>query len=153
MHIYKQTLLLSFTVNLLLGCNAAHNTVGTPPSQNSTLQSISPSKTAGDDHEEYRYMQKNTNEWIENEWEPLTEGNATVTKNGEDNNTDTKSVTVSNEEEVTGDDNSSTGLQYYVDKAGVYLENKKKRDANVTKQPSHVDKVNAMPGIGKIDRR
>jgi len=153
MHIYKQTLLLSITANLLVGCNAAHNTVGTPPSQNSALQSFSPSKTAGDDHEEYRYIQKNTNEWIEKEWEPLTESNATVTKSGEDNNTVTEDVTNGNIEQTQIDDNSSTGLQYYVDKAGVYLDNKNKRDANATKKPSHVDKVNAMPGIGKIDHR
>jgi len=120
---------------------------------NSALQSISPSKTAGDDHEEYRYIQKSTNEWIENEWEPLTEGNTTITKNSEDNNSATEDVTNSNSEQAQIDDNSSTGLQYYVDKAGVYLDNKNKRDANVTKKPSHVDKVNAMPGIGKIDHR
>jgi len=123
------------------------------PSQNSALQSISPSVTASDAHKEHRIMEKDTNEWIKNEWEPLTEGNTAVTKTGEDNNTDTEGVTISNVEQPQSDDNSSTGLQYYVDKAGVYLENKKKRDANVTKEPSHVDKVNAMPGIGKIDRR
>ena len=120
------------------------------PSQNKALNSISPSTTASDEHEEYRYMQKNTNAWIKEEWEPLTESNISthssetaVTK--EENNI-TKSDT---NQTAKRDDNSSSGLQYYVDKAEVYFENKEKRDANKTKAPSHVDKMNAMPGIGK----
>lgn len=112
------------------------------PSQNKALNSISPSTTASDEHEEHRYMQKNTNAWIENEWEPLTEGNTTTTK--EDNLT-----TVPENNMTSSDDINSTGLQYYVDKAEIYFENKEKRDANKTKAPSHVDKINSMPGIGK----
>jgi len=105
-----------------------------PPSQNSALQKISPSKTAGDDHEEHRIMQKETNAWIENEWEPLTEGN--------------KEMNIS----AVVEDNSTFTLQHYVDKAALYKKNKTIRDANKTKVPSHVDKVNAMPVIGKKER-
>ena len=124
------------------------NTDSTPvaPSQNKALNSISPSSTASDEHEEHRYMQKNTNAWIENEWDPLTQSN-TSSKKVE------KPEKVSENNMTNSDDLNSTGLQYYVDKAGIYMENKEKRDANKTKAPSHVDKVNAMPGIGKPDKR
>ena len=111
------------------------------PSQNKALNSISPSTTASDEHEEHRYIQKSTNIWIEEEWEPLTESN-TLTTNKDDTN-----------QTISQDDNTSSGLQYYVDKAEVYFNEKEKRDANKTKAPSHTEKMDAMPGIGKSKRR
>ncbi|MGB5964103.1 MAG: hypothetical protein WBF77_10755 [Sulfurimonadaceae bacterium] len=123
----------------------------TPPSQNSALQSISPSKTASDDHEEYRYMQKNTNEWLKKEWDPLTESNPIADTNSHNAANDV-SVNDSNLSQ-SKEDNSSFTLQHYVDKAEVYQENREKRDANKTKAASHVDKVNEMPGIGKKSTR
>ena len=124
------------------------------PSQNKALNSISPSTTASDDNEEYRYMQKNTNEWIKKEWEPLTESNTSTEKSDSNENSADRNITNSDTNQTDhADDNSSSGLQYYVDKAELYFENKKRRDANKTKAPSHVDKVNAMPGIGKPDKR
>ena len=121
------------------------------PSQNSALNSISPSATAGDDHEEYRYIQKSTNTWIKEEWEPLTEQNQSDTNR---NISDAKCTqTDANASSQDRDDNSSFTLQYYVDKAGVYLENKKRRDANKTKEPSHTEKINTLPAIGKSDKR
>ena len=123
----------------------------TAPSQNEALNSISPSSTAGDEHEEYRYIQKNTNTWIEEEWTPLTEQNQSDTNRNilDNNNTQIESNTSSGNK----DDNSSFTLQYYVDKAGLYLENKKKRDANKTKEPSHTEKINTLPAIGKSNKR
>ena len=117
-----------------------------PPSQNRALNSISPSSTASDEHEEDRHMQKGTNEWLENEWKSLTESNTSTTKEG-------NSTPINDQKRRSIDDINSTGLQYYVDKAGIYMENKKKRDANKTKVPSHVEKINAMPGIGKSRKR
>jgi len=126
--------------------NSEQKSKTVPPSQNKALNSISPSSTASDDHEEYRYMQKNTNAWIKEDWEPLTESNATEKVDVESD----KAIINSDENtSVSQEDNSSSGLQYYVDKADVYFENKKKRDANKTKVPSHTEKINAMPGIGK----
>lgn len=121
------------------------------PSENSALQSISPSKTNSADNEEHRYLQKSTNAWIENEWVPLTENSA---DDGNISNSDNKHISVETDSNTTADndDNSSFTLQYYVDKAGVYLENRAKRDANKTKEPSHVDEVNAMPVIGTTKR-
>lgn len=120
------------------------------PSQNKALNSISPSTTASDEHEEHRYIQKSTNTWIENEWEPLTESNTSDNIEVKSDRTMSKSDKNST---VSQENNSSSGLQYYVDKAEVYFENKKKHDANKTEAPSHVDKMNAMPGIGKPDKR
>ncbi len=118
-----------------------------PPSKNSALQSISPSTTASDGHTEHRVMQKQTNDWIKDEWEPLSESNTTTNEEKK-----LEELSSANESDLSSDDdNSSYTLQHYVDKAGLYLENKAKRDANKTKAPSHVDKINAMPGIGKRD--
>lgn len=125
------------------------------PSQNSALQSISPSSTASDDHQEYRYIQQNTNEWLEKEWSPLSESSSSDVNisnsdnlNKESGLSENNSSTYDNE-----DENGSFTLQHYVDKAKIYHENKEKLDDNTTKAPSHVDKVNAMPGIGKIEGR
>ena len=131
----------------LLDGESSTDTKTVAPSQNKALNSISPSTTAGDDHEEYRYMQQNTNAWIKDEWEPLTESNTTTNEEKK-----VEELSSANEHDLSSDDdNSSYTLQRYVDKAGLYLENKEKRDANKTKAPSHVDKINAMPGIGKRD--
>jgi len=125
-----------------------------PPSQNSALNSISPSSTSSNDHKEPGYLQKSTDEWFEKEWEPLTEGNTSSVQEANSTTTDlNNSMNVEQNKTRTSDDINSTGLQYYVDKAGIYLENKEKRDANKTKTPSHTEKINAMPGIGKSDRR
>ena len=117
------------------------------PSQNSALNSISPSSTANDEHIEYRYIQKSTNTWLEEEWEPLTEQNQSDT---ESNTTpSSKDASNSNQTSDNHESNASFTLQYYVDKAGVYLENKKRRDSNKTEEPSHTEKIDEMPVIGK----
>jgi len=123
--------------------NEDENSKTVAPSQNKALNSISPSRAASDKHEEYRQIQKSTNAWIEDEWEPSTENNVS-------DNIEVKSDENST---LSQENNSSTGLQYYVDKAEVYLEKKKKRDANKTEVPSHTEKIDAMPGIGKSDRK
>ncbi len=100
-------------------------------------------------------MQQNTNEWLKKEWDPLTENNSSDVENGNSasNNTHKLDSNDTNESLTNEENNTASGLQYYVDKAGIYLDNKEKRDANKTKAPSHVDKVNAMPGIGKSTKR
>ncbi len=125
-----------------------------PPSQNKALNSISPSSGANDKHAEDRYLQKSTDRWLQEDWIPLTKSNTSVTQTTKNNNTDTN-TTLNNENNKTrtSNDINSTGLQYYVDKAGIYMENKKRRDANKTKPPSHTEKINAMPGIGKTKSR
>jgi len=125
-----------------------------PPSQNRALNSISPSSTSNDKHNEDRYLQKSTNEWLQNEWEPLTESNTSTIKEVNSTAYDlNSSMNVESNQTRSSNDINSTGLQYYVDKAGIYLENKEKRDANKTKTPSHAEKLNTMPGIGKSHKR
>ena len=158
MSFLKHLTLFLFLIILLNGCSGhvlqdlvdggTNDAAATPPSQNSALQSISPSKTASDDHEEHRIMQKNTNEWINGEWKIFTESNTSTTEERQGNVENKTDDTVR-----TADDINSSGLQYYVDKAGIYLENKKRHDANRTKAPSHVEQIDTLPGIGKIDHR
>ena len=129
-------------------------TTTVPPSQNNALNSISPSGPSNNKHAEHRYIQKGTNAWIKNEWEPLTESNTSsiskTTNTDEDVNQSSK---VAYKKTRTSNDINSTGLQYYVDKAEIYVENRDKRDVNKTKTPSHAEKMNAMPGIGKTKGR
>ena len=125
-----------------------------PPSQNNALNNISPSGSYNDKHAEYRHMQKGTNAWIKNEWEPLTESNTSAKKEASSNIKSKQNGTKSQKiKRRSVDDINSTGLQYYVDKAEIYIENRDKRDVNKTKAPSHVEKINAMPGIGKSRKR
>ena len=124
-----------------------------PPSQNKALNSISPSSSSNDEHKEDRYLQKSTNEWLQNDWVPLTEGNTSKPQETNSTTNDTNVSVKTSDYNRTADDINSTGLQYYVDKAGIYIENRDKRDANKTKPPSHTKKINAMPGIGKTKGR
>jgi len=105
------------------------------PSSNRALNAISPSRTLDSSHSEDRVLQKETDEWLKNEWEPLTQ--------------ETNSTQSVNKEE----DNSSFTLQKYVDKATLYIKNKEKRDANKTKAPSHYKKMESMPAIGNTKKR
>ena len=125
------------------------------PSQNKALNSISPSSTSKAKHTKDRALQKSTDSWLKNDWEPLTDGNTSTDQESncslEETNSSLKAAPTQNR---SSKDINSTGLQYYVDKAGIYMENKEKRDANKTKAPSHTEKINEMPGIGKSkDRR
>lgn len=176
MNIFLKQILIFSTVALFYGCsghtlqelvdgdnrNKSSNTATAEakittlpsPSNNSTLQSISPSTTAGDDHEKYRYMQKNTNEWMENEWNPLTESNSSNEKNSNtsDNNKH-KLLESDSNSSLRADENNTYTLQYYVDKASIYIENREKRDANKTKEASHKEMIETLPGIGKSTKR
>lgn len=158
MSFLKHLTLSLFLISLVSGCSGhvlgdivdgdTQDAATIPPSQNSALQSISPSTTASDAHEEHRIMQKNTNAWLNGEWKMFTESNTSTTEERQSNVENKTDYTVR-----TADDINSSGLQYYVDKAGIYLENKKRHDANRTKAPSHVEQIDTLPGIGKIDRR
>ena len=139
--------LLTLSAGLFYGCSGS--ALQNPNDGKSALQSISPSITASDAHEEHRVLQKNTNDWIKNEWEPLTESNNTITKSSNNYNTDTQNLVIDDKNQTLGEDgNSSFTLQHYVDKAGLYLENREIRDTNKTKAPSHAEQIDALPGIG-----
>ncbi len=114
------------------------------PSKNSALNSISPSSTASHEH---RYIQKSTHAWIKEEWVTLTDQNISDT---DSNTSGSKEIVLNNNQtSENNESNISFSLQSYVDKTGVYLENKKKYDGIKTKKPSHTEKIDKMPVIGK----
>ncbi len=92
------------------------------PSEDQALNTISPSKTAAS---QGGTMQKSLDEWTEKEWTPAIEQNETIKMQDEDK------------------DRPFT-LQEYVDKAGVYIENKPKSSG-----PSHTEKLDKLPVIGE----
>ena len=119
------------------------------PSENSALNSISPTSTSDDKHQEHRFIEKSVKSWSSNSDKSDVKTEQSVTESNitkYDNNT-------SSEYNSTVDDNSSFTLQRYVDELGDYMDEKERRDANKTKAPSHTEKINAMPGIGKAKRR
>ena len=80
-------------------------------------------------------MQKRLDNWLKDEWEPITSNTA------ENNESNSSINNVSKEKEPEAD----FRLQDYVDKWKVY-NTKKEKDSNKT---YHNDKVEAMPVIGK----
>ncbi len=173
MNTIKQTIFytcLTVFVSLLQGCSShtlqdlidgngdtdkqTNESSNVAPSQNNALNAISPSRSSRNENREDGYLQKTTDTWVEEEWEPLTESNTSSQKIEVSKVSTDVNATESDHNSTNSDDtNNSFTLQHYVDKAGVYFDNKERRDANKTKVPSHIDKVNAMPGIGKSDQR
>jgi len=92
------------------------------PSQNSQLNAVSPSPTAT---AEGGAMQKSLDTWTKEEWTPAVEQNKTI-----------KAMNEEKERPFT--------LQEYVDKAGVYIDNKPKSD-----KPAHYEEMEKLPVIGK----
>ena len=64
-----------------------------------------------------------------------------------------KQIRHMDEQNSSEDDNSSFTLQHYVDELGTYIDEKKQRDANKTKAPSHLKKLESIPAIGSSKRR
>jgi hypothetical protein len=115
------------TLLFLGGCQSAQ-TQTPSPSDNSRLNTVSPSK-----NNKAGYLQRSYDTWEKEEWEPVTEQSTS------------KHASDKIETATTADKNASWGLQKYVDKWGHYIEEKQKEPST----PSQVEKLNAMPGIGK----
>jgi len=124
------------------------STYKVPPSKNKALNTISPSSTADDTDDRYRYLQKRTNSWITEEWEPLTQKKEGVTESNITIDDDKHNDVTSAHEE-----NNNFSLQHYVDKAALYIENKKRRDENRSKVSSHLEKINTLPVIGTSKKK
>lgn len=136
-------ILISSTLFLFVGCSG-HAAVS--PSQNSSLQSISPSTTSVS---EGGKMQHALDNWLKNEWTPLTDSD-TVKNTAIDSTSETvQSSPPLKTEESASDEESSFTLQHYVDKWERYHENQKKSQAGKEQEPSHIDVVKHMPVIGK----
>jgi len=138
------------------GC-AMHTDTGSP-SQNSSLNAVSPAGTS-----KGGYLQQRYDSWEKEEWEPNTaadsENTAKVeTSAKEQESTEEKDsaavseitaapATRTDESPDTNETNASETfkLQTYIDKWGRYLENTEKNETG----PSNVEKLDAMPAIGK----
>ena len=111
---------------LLVGC-ATNSTVS--PSQNSSLQAISPNTATAS---KGGAMQSSLDSWLKEDWIPNS-----VTPSS----SDSIRGSISNEEPFI--------LQSYADKWKAYHENKEKMNEGKPKEASHIDAVNALPVIGK----
>ncbi len=109
------------------------------PSDNAALDTVSPHTY------KHGYLQNSYDRWEKEEWEPAMAGehrsrtSETVVKS-----TTTVPVTTT-ESSAQKDDNNFT-LQHFYDKWNRYLE-KEEKERSPT--PSHVERLDAMPAIGK----
>ena len=146
---------------LLTGCSIRNDT-GTTPTQNQSLNAISPSAK---DVKEKGFLQRKYDEWEQEDWEPNTRTEAddkndvqqnvsqqpvkeatlpaTTMQSKEDNTT----VEVGTKASEDINASETFKLQYYLDKWGRYIDNKKQTEANQS-APSNVEKLDTMPGIG-----
>ncbi|MDQ1298718.1 MAG: hypothetical protein QG558_1257 [Campylobacterota bacterium] len=115
---------------LLVGCTTSATV---SPSQNSSLQTVSPNTSA---NSEGGAMQRSLDKWLKEDWIPNTtaQGNAPVSAS-------TDTTVVANEKPFT--------LQSYADKWKVYHENKEKLNEGKPKEASHSETLQNMPVIGK----
>lgn len=126
---------------LLVGCA---NKEGVPPSQNNSLNSVSPSTTAAS---EGGAMQRSLDVWLKEDWAPMTKtAPVTTTTTMPDGKVITETKIVEVPEPA---DNEPFTLQKYADKWKIYHENKAKMMEGKPKEPSNVDVINSLPVIGK----
>ena len=134
-HFYP-TLINTFTLVLLTACAQSKPTA---PSQNSALNSISPTKEKTDG-----WMQKSLDGWLTNEWEPTVAQDEKV----QEKYMREKVIKYSNGSQSTVEyverEDKGFTLQEYVDKAAAYMSQNKKSKA----EESHADKIESMPVIG-----
>lgn len=129
---------LSITLlSLITFISGCANHKGVPPSQNSTLQSVSPSTTAVS---KGGAMQRGLDGWLKEEWVPLTASNVSPKEN-----TTAPSTTISE----TTEENTSFSLQHYADKWKTYHENKNKMNEGKPKEASNIEKLEKLPVIGE----
>lgn len=144
----RHTISLTLALFAFGGCA---NHAGVTPSQNPTLNALSPSTTAVS---EGGVMQHNLDGWLKEEWTPLTTPNAqksSAPSTGNDgvvrvNDRETVQQTALTE---GAEDNSSFGLQKYVDKWKMYHENKDKMNEGKPKEASNIENLEKLPVIGK----
>ncbi|MDP3466505.1 MAG: hypothetical protein Q8R86_12120 [Sulfuricurvum sp.] len=134
----RTTLSIAFLslVTLISGCA---NREGVAPSQNTSLQAVSPSTTSVS---EGGAIQRGLDSWLKEEWAPLT----TTPSQKEGKATQAAVVTTPI---VTEEENTSFGLQKYADKWKKYHENKEKLNEGKPKEASNIEALEHLPVIGK----
>ncbi len=157
----KTTLAIAAACGLLLGGCA--NREGVSPSQNPSLQAVSPSNAAS----EGGAMQRSLDAWLKEEWTPMTDIAPVTTQTKQEDGTvvtvtkdarqvvtttqtpDGKVTTTTAPAEPEPEDNEPFTLQKYADKWKVYQENKTKMNEGKPKEPSHLEKMSTLPVVGK----
>lgn len=144
------TLILSSL--LLVGC-ATNATV--PPSQNSSLNTVSPNTAAAS---KGGAMQSSLDSWLKEDWMPnsVTPSSSDSIRGSISNEeldsrlhgNDKKEITTNSVASKPANEKPFT-LQGYADKWKAYHENKEKMNEGKPKEASHIDAVNALPVIGK----
>lgn len=122
----KKAYFLLPTLLFAVGCTAPS------PEMKSELNNVSPAATGK--VKEKGFIQNGLDEWLQNEWEPLTSKDS--------NETNISSNNVSNSSSITKE---RFKLQDYVDKWNDYQDARKEQP----KEPSHLEKVEEMPVIGQ----
>jgi len=126
---------------LLVGCASRE---GVAPSQNSSLNAVSPSTTATS---EGGSMQRSLDAWLKEEWTPLS-----APANGANTTSATAVASpsaFSSALTVQPEDNSPFTLQKYADKWKTYHENKEKMKEGKPKEASHIEMMQSLPVVGK----
>ncbi len=145
---------------MLSGCAA--NTTGVTPSQNTNLQTVSPSGTAVSHG---GAMQRSLDSWLKEEWTPMTETTLKTTSTPDGTVIQTKTeatqivttttapdgkvVTTTTPVVAEPADETPFTLQKYADKWKKYHEKQEKLNEGKPKEASNVEKLESMPAIGK----
>lgn len=136
----------SVSIVLYSGC-AMHTDTGSP-SQNNSLNAISPAGNG-----KGGYLQQSYDKWEKEEWEPNTgdDSKASEVPEAKDDTQVTNENICTDAPSSQKDANSSEDftLQYYMDKWNRYMENKEKNETG----PSNVEKLDTMPAIGSPDAK
>jgi hypothetical protein len=133
---------LSLIISSLLLVGCAANTTA-PPSQNSSLNAISPNTASAS---KGGAMQRSLDTWLKEDWIPNTTAVTSATSSSIPEGTSV--VSVSTDTTVVTDEKPFT-LQSYADKWKVYHENKEKMNEGKPKEASHIEMLQNMPVIGK----
>ena len=158
----RRSLILSLSLLAFGGCAA--NTVGVTPSQNTHLQTVSPSTTAAS---QGGAMQRSLDSWLKEEWNPMTSStpSVTTTKAADGTVITTKTeatqivttktgpngtvVTTTKPIAQAPEDNTPFTLQKYADKWKEYNAKKAKMKESQPQEPSNIEKMANLPVIGK----
>lgn len=118
MNKYTQLTITTFSLLFFTSCSSSNEV---SPSQNKALKSVTQATTAKEDGA----MQKSLDSWLNKEWTPRVEKDATIKK-------------------VNEDKERNFTIQEYIDKAVVFS-----REDNSSTGKSHKEEMNSLPVIGK----
>lgn len=153
-------------VSLIALTSGCANREGVAPSQNSSLNAVSPSGTATS---QGGVMQRSLDSWLKEEWTPLTTNVPTVKTVTAPDGTVVQTKTEATQVVTTTTtpegkifttteatamiaqpvDETPFTLQKYADKWKAYHQNQAKLNEGKQKETSNVEKLESMPAIGK----